>query len=429
MGRKIFLALLVASPVLCLLTVVLYYYPPVNESLAWRLDSFKASILYALDPPEQVVFVPLGGPERPPAVTPSPTVTLFPLTTFSPFDTAATPTLTPPPTATLTPTPLPERIALEGIQHYYQTWNNCGPANLAMALSYWGWKGTQKEAAAYLKPNPRDKNVMPSEMEAFVEEMTDFQAVVRVGGDLETLKAFISAGFPVIAAKGFEGAGFTGWMGHYQVLSGYDDASQSFIVQDSYKGPDILIPYADFLQDWRAFNYTYMVVYPQERRQQVLEILGLQAFDNVNLSFAAAKALEDTRTLSGRDLFFAWFNYGSNLVAQKDYAAAAQAFDTAFANYAQIPEAQRPWRLMWYATGPYWAYYYTGRYQDVINLANTTLEAMSEDVLEESYYWRARANLALGDNKAAEKDLRQCLKAHTAFQPCIDELLAMGLEP
>ena len=30
-------------------------------------------------------------------------------------------------------------------------------------------------------------------------------------------------------------------------------------------------------------------------------------------------------------------------------------------------------RMMWYQTGPYFAYYYSARYQDVINLANTTL--------------------------------------------------------
>jgi len=29
----------------------------------------------------------------------------------------------------------------------------------------------------------------------------------------------------------------------------------------------------------------------------------------------------------------------------------------------------RPYRILWYATGPYFAYYYTGRYSDVIQLA------------------------------------------------------------
>ena len=117
---------------------------------------------------------------------------------------------------------------LTGILHQYQMWNNCGPANLAMALSFWGWKGDQRDTAAFLKPNQRDKNVMPYEMEAYVEQETDLEAVVRVGGDLQTLKALIAAGLPVIVEKGFEGVGFDGWMGHYQVVSGYDDAKGVF---------------------------------------------------------------------------------------------------------------------------------------------------------------------------------------------------------
>jgi hypothetical protein len=429
LARKIALSLLVASPVLLLLGVVLYFYPPVHDGLIWRLDSLRSNIKYALDPPEQKVFVPGEAPQGVQTVTPSPTPTPIPLPDLNLFTVVPTASATPAPSPTLSPTPLPPKAVLQGVVHLYQTWNNCGPANLAMGLSFWGWKGNQRDTAAVLKPNPRDKNVMPYEMEAYVEENTDLQAVVRVGGELETLKAFISAGFPVIAEKGFEGVGFDGWMGHYQVVTGYDDGAQSFIVQDSYKGPNQAISYEDFRRDWRAFDYTYLVIYPQDRRQQVLAILGLQAFDNINYSYAVSQSFEETRTLTGRDLFFAWFNYGTNLVSVNDYTSAAQAFDAAFANYAQIPEAQRPWRILWYATGPYFAYYYTARYQDVIDLATTTLEAMGEPVLEESYYWRAQAEIALGDSDSAEGDLRQCLEAHQDFQPCVDELVKMGLEP
>jgi hypothetical protein len=46
-------------------------------------------------------------------------------------------------------------------------------------------------------------------------------------------------------------------------------------------------------EDWQAFNNTYLVVYP-EAPGAVLEILGLQAFDNVNVSFATAKSREET---------------------------------------------------------------------------------------------------------------------------------------
>ena len=106
------------------------------------------------------------------------------------------------------PTPLPAQAALTGIQHMFQMWNNCGPANLAMALSYWGWKGDQRLPAAFLKPNGRDKNVMPYEMETYVEQQAGLDAVVRVGGDLEMLKALYRGRFPGDRREGLRRGGF-----------------------------------------------------------------------------------------------------------------------------------------------------------------------------------------------------------------------------
>lgn len=75
------------------------------------------------------------------------------------------------------------------------------------------------------------------------------------------------------------------------------------------------------------------------------------------------------------------------------------------------------------------AYYYTGRYQDVINLATTTLDAMSEPVLEESFYWRALAREVLGDTQGAVKDLQSALKVHPGFEPALTELEQLGVTP
>ena len=85
--------------------------------------------------------------------------------------------------------------------------------------------------------------------------------------------------------------------------------------------------------------------------------------------------------------------------------------------------------MLWYQTGPYWAYYYFGRYQDVINLATTTLDAMSEPVLEESYYWRALAREAAGDISGAIKDFQAGLKSHPGFEPALEQLKRLGAEP
>jgi len=334
------------------------------------------------------------------------------------------------PSATITPspTPLPSEKILEGFTHAFQMLNNDGPANLAIALSYWGWSGDQRDAAAFLKPNERDKNVMPYEMQDFLESETDFRAITRVGGDLQILKALISGGFPVIVEKGYEGSEFDGWMGHYQVVSGFDDGKEVFYTQDSLKGPDFTENYGDFLKDWRAFNYSYVVPYPLDSETKVLEILGEQANAYSNFLHASEIAALESDQLSGRDLFFAFYNLGTNLVRLNDYGSAAVAYDAAFANYQELPDEIKPWRILWYQTGPYFSYYYTGRYEDIIVLADNTLGKITETILEESYYWRARAKLALGDQEGAIADFQKSLEAHPGFTPSIEELRRLGVQ-
>jgi hypothetical protein len=429
--RSPLLVILIVLLAIAAIAVLVYNIPFFNERLAWRVEAFRAEIKYALEPPEEVVFQPNSSPTAQTwTATPSSTPDLVTGTPPpQPGLEEPTPTQSPVPTETPVPTPLPASALLGGFNHQYQSWNNCGPANLAMALSYWGWDGNQADTAAYTKPNPRDKNVMPYEMADYVADQTELSAVVRVGGDLETLKAFIAAGFPVIVEKSFEGPRFDGWMGHYEVVNGYNDDTRLFTVQDSYDGPDITIPYDDMTSQWRAFNNTYIVIYPPDREAEVLSILGPHADPVYNSQAAADRAADGNATLTGRDQYFSLFNWGTNLVRLHDYTTAATAYDAAFANYPSLPESERPWRMLWYQTGPYFAYYYSGRYQDVIDLATTTLEAMSEPVLEESYYWRAMARLAVGETELAVDDLRTSLKHHPDFVPSLELLRQLGEQP
>ena len=417
-----------SKPILIILVVsilgipVIYNLPAVQERVGWRVAELTARIKYAFSPPEEVIFVPEEN-------TISPTGAVIPPTPIPTNSTPDAKSNLPQPTSTQTLMPIPKSISLTGVQHGYQTWNNCGPATLAMALSYWKWDGDQSIIADFTKPNPRDKNVMPYELADYVEEKTQLQVSLRVGGEISLLKRFLAAGFPVITEKGFEGRDFEGWMGHYVLVTGYSDSDQQFNFQDSYYGPDQVMEYKDFEAYWRAFNFTYLVVYPAESKDEIMEILGSQADEEFNYRYAAQKASDEIYTLNGRDQFFAWFNRGANLVSLQDFAGAALAYDEAFAIYPIIPEKERPWRMMWYQTGPYWAYYYSGRYQDVIELASTTLDAMSEPVLEESYYWRALAREASGDTDNAINDLRSALKVHPGFEPALTELQQMDITP
>ncbi len=319
-------------------------------------------------------------------------------------------------------------VRLSGVRHEYQKFNNCGPANLSMALSFWGWQGDQRDTAAFLKPSPADKNVMPYEMANFVAEQTGLRLLVRAGGDLDMVRRLVAAGFPPILELGYEPPK-KDWMGHYELVTGYDDQRQRLIVQDSYIMPDLPVPYAEVQQYWQHFNYTYLILYPPEREAEVLALLGPMADEEANTRHALAIADLEIQQSQGRKLYFAWFNRGTNLVRLQDYLSAAQAYDQAFAIYNSLDPTERPWRNLWYQTGPYFAYFYTGRYYDVINLASNILNNMDQPIHEESLYWRALAKEALGDRDGAIVDLRASLEAHPGFRPSLAQLERMGVQP
>jgi hypothetical protein len=93
-------------------------------------------------------------------------------------------------------------------------------------------------------------------------------------------------------------------------------------------------------------------------------------------------------------------------------------------------DTQRPYRLMWYQTGPFWAYFYSQRYQDVINLANYVLGTVrSGPTLEESIYWRGKAFQAIGRTDEAIVDFRETVRLNPNFIPGWAALEELGAGP
>ncbi|HIE57183.1 MAG TPA: tetratricopeptide repeat protein, partial [Anaerolineales bacterium] len=297
--------------------------------------------------------------------------------------------------------------------------------------------GIQNPVNDFIQQGRWDKNVMPYELMNFVIDETDYNVVMRYGGDVEIVKRLIAGGFPVLVEKGYYEADYTGkvaWLGHYLFTTGYDDTTDEFIVQDAYlrPGENRRVDYETYNDGWRSFNYLFMVIYPPERESEVYDILGPYADPTWANEHALKVAESEIETSEGINLFFAWFNKGTSLVQLQRYADAAAAYDQAFAIYASLEDSntQRPYRMMWYQTGPYWAYYYSWRYQDVVNLANTTLyETISEPTLEESIYWRGMAYLELGDTNLAIADFRETVRLNPNFSPGWAMLDYLGVTP
>jgi len=420
--------------VLVVLVGLIAILPPIRERISTHLNDLEAQIYFELHPPQKFSFVPQDQVARVvqltiQALTPSPTSTVS--TNRTPTPEAVKETSTP----TVVPTPLPASVDLQGIRYMNQNFgqNECAPTNLAMELSFWGWAGAPQDPASYLKPYPDDKNVMPYEMADYVQNKTDFDAIVRWGGTPQLLKSLIASGYPVLIETGVIMRDMTGvydWMGHYTVVSGYDDASQEFIVQDSYlpNGKNLHLPYDELIGDWRSFDYVFLIVYPKDKQNDLFTVLGSYADEASSDRIAIDISSKEISTFSGVEQFYAWFNRGTSLVHLQDYKGAADAYDQAYTIYATLPKDKNlPFRMTWYQTGPYYAYYYTGRYQDVVQLATQTLATTNQPYLEESFYWRARAEIALGENQPAIDDLRKSLEYHPGFSPSLDLMNQLGI--
>ena len=360
-------------------------------------------------------------PPAVPLTTPEANATLPP--------TAVPPTATPSPMPTATAVPIPAAARLEGIQHQFQDWNNCGPATLAMTLSYFDLFVTQSDTAAVLKPNPEDRNVSPPEMVAYVNEQTPYQALNRVNGRVDMLKRFVANGIPVIVEIGIDPPGefrWLGWYGHYLLVVAYDDANEQFFVYDSWFGTSDVplenadkngrnLAYAEVEEYWPQFNRSYIVVYQPEQADTVAQIIGEDMDDDImwqnSLVQAQAEAAADPENA------FYWFNLGTSYNANGEYERASTAFDQARA-------IGLPWRMLWYQFGPYEAYFEVGRYEDVILLADVTLQ--DRPYFEESFYYKGLALAATGETAAAAENLEKAATFNPNFAPAVVALAEMG---
>jgi len=268
----------------------------------------------------------------------------------------------------------------------YQDWNNCGPATLALMLRYWGWQGDQYDISQVVKPKDHDKNVNAEELARYVEEeMTELHAVIRIGGDLTRLKQLLAAGFPVIVETSFlmekpVWIGDDQWTGHYLLLTGYDDREEVFLTQDSYYGPDRSMPYHELDQVWRAFNNLYLVVYTQERLEEVKTVFGSDWSPSENLVHTLSDLRVKLRVNAGDP--FLWFDLGSTHVLKGEFSEAADAF-------ARARQLGLPQRMLRYQFGPFIAAYETGDQSDLKLLVNYALKITPDS--QEALYWKGKA--------------------------------------
>ena len=200
----------------------------------------------------------------PPIESPLPTVTAKPTAaptqTPRPTDTSTpTPTPTPTPrptrTPTLTPTPPPSSVLLEPMNYQSQTYNNCGPASIAILLGYYDHWITQHTVNEQVSPGPS-----PCDIADYMPQYQLKARAYRSPSPRDPIRHLLANQVPVIVGQ-LLSVGSD--IGHYRVIKGYDDVAQEFISDDPLQsmGPDCHISYDTFA---RLSTTAVIPVYPPE---------------------------------------------------------------------------------------------------------------------------------------------------------------------
>lgn len=395
---------------LVLVVVIVFQIPAVQDRFGWRIDFAEVYLRGVVDPVEPLPK-PKSTVEGIAEALAQPTLTPTPRATVPPGE---TPTVTSTTAPTLTPTAIPARVELPAPAWEVQDLNNCGPATLAMYLRFYGWEGDQTTIASVVKPKKEDRNVNVEELVAYMNtEVPGLEVQYRVGGDIDLLKRLLAAGFPVMIEETFmmEESYWPNddrWAGHYLLVTGYDDASKTFITQDSFAGSNLPASYEKLNGNWKAFNRVYILVYPTESRAVIQSILGEQWEVEKNRQHALEMAQEEAEADPSDG--FAWFNQGTNLVFFEKYSLAAAAYDRA-------REAGLPQRMLRYQFGPFFAYFNVNRLDDLMELTEYALKRSPTS--EETMLWQGWTYYRRGEKERAIELFNKALEARPDYTDAI----------
>lgn len=297
--------------------------------------------------------------------------------------------------------------------HVFQSYNNCGPATLAMYLNYWGAATTQEELGQIIRPyqvpsgDNDDKSVTFAEL-AEEAQKRGYVAYTRPGGSIGLIKQLVAAEIPVAVRTWLE-AGDD--IGHYRLIKGYDDTSGVLLQDDSYQGRDRTYTYAEFDAIWQPFQREYLVIVPPEKKAAVESILG----GAVDEHTAWEHALSDAKDaqISQPHSPYPIFNEAIANYHLGNYQQTVQL-------YEQVAD-RLPKNILWYQIEPIAAYAKLGNKERVFAMSDAILNGGNR-AYSELYMLRGQLYEKEGNIEAARAEYQQAAFYNSNLQAPKDAL-------
>lgn len=296
------------------------------------------------------------------------------------------------------PAVVPVTAHIEGIPWIAQTWNNCGPANLAMVMQFSGIPASQQNIAGAIRPNFKDPHADINDMAVYARQ-AGLEAEIFKNAELADIKVLVAAGFPVIVPTwhidedGQE-------MGHYRTVYGYDDELSVLYLQDSLDGPEVTMDYPTFDFLWSIYQRPMLLI----SRDTLPE--------GPELSASGALVLPDIPTGLSTVRAKALLDFSQAVAASEagQYEEAVTLLEEARPNL--------PWRIWWYQPRVLEAYRKTGRQNTEIDIILACLNPYPYS--EELFYLLALAYDGLGETDAALAALKASLELRPGWLDSAD---------
>jgi hypothetical protein len=301
--------------------------------------------------------------------------------------------------------------------HVFQSFNNCGPAALSMALRFYGVEKSQEELGRTLRPWQNAEGINDDKsvtLEELAEESKKYGFVPyhRPNGDMEKIKLFITYDMPVITRTWLTP---TEDIGHYRVVKGYNAETGQIIQDDSLQNKNLWYTYEDFNVIWGKFNYEYLVLVPEDKKEIADAILG----EDIDEKTAWRKAVERSQkilTENPNDLT-ARFNLSVAYYNNGEYQKSVDEFEKV--------ESLLPFRTLWYQIEPILAYYELGNYDRVFALTDAILNFQNL-AYEQAYLIRGKSYQKLGQIDLARIEFEKAIYYNSNFEEAKDALASLN---
>jgi hypothetical protein len=221
----------------------------------------------------------------------------------------------------------PARAVLPEMKHVWQSLNNCGPASVVMALSTFGVDVTQEFARVPLRGSNILSGMGPQRVDGWVSSNFGLHSVWRNNGTNDLLRRLVANGFAPLVTQWMQDPSISR-IAHWRVVRGYDDAAQTFYVNDPMLGNMVSLSYQWFQNNWQPFSYRYMVIYEPKDEALLRAIVG----DDWNDARMRKNFYERTKAeAAAHDTSAAWLAFGEAAYGYGMFREAVSAFERGIA--------------------------------------------------------------------------------------------------